>query len=144
MPPMQHRRFEFVAPDTLTFAESLNLEFVTVEPGGIDAALHDAASPTILMFSKYDCEPCGELKSLLADLDSFEARVSTWLLCEVTSVTELPQELVSGGIRHFPTLLLIDRGRIAGVQRGAVTRSGSLGKEYVCAWLERSLDVARG
>ena len=111
-------------------------------PGLIDAALQSLASPVIVMFSKHDCEPCGELKSLLTGLDPAEVGVSTCLLCEVAAVEELPPKLVSGGIRHFPTLLLIDRGRVAGVQRGAVTKSGSLGKAYVCAWLERSLDVA--
>ena len=116
------------------------MELVYLTPEQASKVTDEFSGRILLIFSKHECEPCAELEALLVGLSSGTLLLDGCFICKVHSPSEFPAELSGAGIRHFPTLVLLDDGHVTGIQRGAVTKSGALGEARLREWLQRCGD----
>jgi hypothetical protein len=97
---------------------------------------------TAILFSLDVCAPCILVQDALARLAASFPRLVLFCIVKLTfGVDDEDPRLTELGVRHFPTLVLVEKGAILGVLRGAVTRSGPLNDERLARWLANSLDA---
>lgn len=96
-----------------------------------------------ILFSLDVCAPCGSVLDAIVQVAPLFPRLERcYVLKVVYGISHEDPRLADIGVRHFPTLVVLQAGELLGVLRGAITKSGPLNAERLARWLTSSLGQA--